>query len=357
MSGAPPLGASPRAFAGAGSDGSRRWLVTGATGFLGRHVCAALRARGDEVVALCRKADEPLRAAGVTVRLGDVLEGASVRDAAAGCAGAFHCAGKVSREPSDAEAMFRVHVDGTKIALDAMRAAGVARVVYASTSGTVAVSSDPDAVADETSPVPAEIVTRWPYYRSKLYAEKAALDRSGAGFEVVSVNPSLLLGPGDLNGASTDEVRNFLEAKIPFLPAGGMAFVDARDAAAALIAAMERGRAGERYLVNAANLTLAAFFGRLERVSGVKAPAVRLPRTSAVLAGVSADLIGRAARWLGAPTPVDRISAEMAQYYWYCDSGRAQRELGWTPRDPNQTLADTVEDLRARGVVWPRSSP
>jgi dihydroflavonol-4-reductase len=117
--------------------------------------------------------------------------------------------------------------------------------------------------------------------------------------------------------------------------------------------AFERGRAGARYLINAANMTLEAFFGRLERVSGVKAPPFKLPRTSATIAGAGADLFDRAAKAIGLRAPVDRISAEMAQYYWYCDARRAKTELGWDHRDPGETLADTVADLRERGVVWP----
>ena len=185
-----------------------RYLVTGATGFLGRHLTAALLSGGHEVVLLCRK---PLGTPpeGATVKLGDVLDRASVREAAAGCEGLFHCAGRVSRKPEDAEALFRIHVEGTKVTLDAARAAGVRRAVLASTSGTVAVSKEPK-VLDETAPSPQEIVARWPYYRSKLYAERAAFDRNGPGFEVVSVNPSLLLGPGDVQGSSTGDVVKFL---------------------------------------------------------------------------------------------------------------------------------------------------
>src|SRR5690606_29371132 len=109
---------------------------------------------------------------GASVRLGDVTDAASIRDAAAGCDGAFHCAGLVSRDPADAEAMYRVHVDGTKITLAALKEAGVRRVVLASTSGIIAVSSDPDAVASEDDEAPMDVLARWPYYRSKLYAER-----------------------------------------------------------------------------------------------------------------------------------------------------------------------------------------
>jgi dihydroflavonol-4-reductase len=329
-----------------------RYFVTGATGFLGSHLVTLLCDAGHEVVALCRKSAELARD-GVTLRFGDVTDAASVRDAAAGCEGAFHCAGLVSRDVGDAEAMYRVHVDGTKTTLDALRDVGVRRVVVASTSGTIAVSSDPDAIADETATPPTELITRWPYYRSKLYAEQAALQRHAADFEVVCVNPSLLLGPGDLRNSSTDDLRKFLERKIPFCPGGGIAFVDARDAARAMVLALDKGIGGERYLVNAANMTLEAFFGRLERASGVKAPPLKLPRTNVLIAGVGAELIARAARALRVPPPVDRVSAEMAQHFWYCTAAKAQVELGWEHRDPGETIADTIADLRDRGVVWP----
>jgi dihydroflavonol-4-reductase len=328
-----------------------RYLVTGATGFLGSHLTALLRAAGHDVVALCRKSSPSLEAAGVRVIEGDVLDSASVKAAADGCEGAFHCAGKVSWKLEDSDALYRVHVEGTKTALDACRASGVRRVVVASTSGTVAVSREPE-VLTEASPTPIDIISAWPYYRTKLYAERAALDRNSEGFEVVSVNPSLLLGPGDVNGSSTSDVAKFLERKIPFVPAGGLSFVDARDAAQAMVSAMEKGRPGERYLVGAANMTLEAFFGRLSRVSRVPAPKLRIPR-SPMLARAGAELLQWASKRIPLEVPVDPIPAEMAQHFWYLDASKAKRELGFTHREPIETLSDTVEDLRARGVVWP----
>jgi dihydroflavonol-4-reductase len=334
-----------------------RYLVTGPTGFLGAHLVDRLLAAGHEVVALCHRvgasADE-LRDRGATVRTGDILDASSVREAAAGCVGLYHVAGRVSRKPEDAELLFRVHVEGTKAVLDACRAAGVPRAVVASTSGTVAVSKRPDDVADERSPTPHGLLAPWPYYRSKLYAEKAALDRNAEGFEVVCVNPSILFGPGDRAGSSTGDLVKFLEQKIPVAPAGGLSFVDARDAAIAMELAMEKGRAGERYLVGAANMSFEAFFARLERISGVPAPKLTMPR-SVRLASAGAELLSRAAKLVQATPPVDRISAEMGQHFWYLDASRARTELGWVPRDPSDTLADTVADLYARGVVWPRT--
>lgn len=329
-----------------------RHLVTGATGFLGRHLVALLGSRGHEVVALVRKTEDEDFPPGVVVRKGDVLDKGSLLDAAAGCDGVFHCAGVVSRKPEDAEALYRVHVTGTKNVVEAAKLASVKRLVIASSSGTVAVSDDPDHVGVETDDTPIGLLQRWPYYRAKLFAERAALEANGPDLEVVSVNPTLLLGPGDRNGSSTEDVRRFLERKLPATPSGGASYVDVRDAALGMLLAMERGVPGKRYLLGACNLTMRELFARLERVSGVKAPAVPTPRAPG-LARLGAELAEKALARAGVSLPVDPVSVEMAQYFWYLDPSLAESELGWTSRDPIQTLRDTVEDLRARGVVWP----
>ncbi len=319
-----------------------RYLVTGATGFLGAHLVHALEAAGHEVVRFSRSTG------------GDVLDASRVKAAAAGCAGAFHCAGKVSRRREDAEELYRLHVEGTRTVLDACEAAGVARVVVASTSGTVAVRETAEPVSNENDAPPVGLISRFPYYRAKLFAERAALERGGR-LEVLCVNPSLLLGPGDTNGSSTEDVRLFLERAVPAVPAGGLSFVDARDAAEAMRLAMDHGRPGERYLVGACNLTVRDFFARLGRVSGVRAPWIPLPRSRELARAGAAWVDGMASR-AGFRTPIDPVSVEMGQCFWYVDSTKAERELGWSARDPNATLLDTVEDLRERGVVWQTGS-
>jgi dihydroflavonol-4-reductase len=320
-----------------------KYLVTGSTGFLGTHLVRDLELRGHEVVGFARSSG------------GDVLDPESVRRAAQGCDGAFHCAGKVSRKPSDAEALYRTHVEGTRSVLDACHAAGVKRVVIASTSGTVAVSERPEPVLSESAATPIGLIGRWPYYRAKLFAEQLALARSREAFDVVSVNPSLLLGPGDVNGSSTGDVRTFLEGGVGAIPAGGLSFVDVRDAAQALRLAMDRGRPGERYLVGGCNLTMREFLNRLARVSGVRPPWISLPRSRGFVR-LGASWVERVTSRLGMASPVDATTADMAQCFWYVDATKARLDLGWTARDPNVTLYETVEDLRVRGVVWPRGA-
>src|SRR5207344_2361457 len=115
------------------------------------------------------------------------------------------------------------------------------------TSGTVAVSRRADDIADEDTPAPVDIIGRWPYYASKLYQEEAARRACGDKVELVILNPSLLLGPGDDRLSSTRPVLQFLARDIPVCPSGGLNFVDARDVAALLPVAMARGEAGARY--------------------------------------------------------------------------------------------------------------
>lgn len=328
----------------------KKLWIGGATGFLGAHLVRVLREQGHELVLASRSGGE---VEGLPVQAVDVLDAEAVAQSARGSDGAFLATGKVSRDRDAGEELHRAHVLATRGALAGLRKAGVPRVVVASTSGTLAVSGSADKIADESARVPLELVALWPYYRSKLYAEREALEANSAELQVVLVNPSLLLGPGDTRESSTGDVRRFLERSIPAVPGGGIAFVDVRDAALGMWQAFEHGRPGERYILNAKNMTVAAFFQRLERVSGVRAPVLRMPRSRPVAIGVN-RLFSSALRAIGGQPPVDEVSVEMAQYFWYCSSAKAERELGFSARDPGETLRETVADLVTRKVVFPR---
>jgi dihydroflavonol-4-reductase len=306
-----------------------------------------LRAQGHEVAAFSRNGGQ---VGDVAVGKLDVLDAGAVEASARGVDGAFLCTGMVSRSKDDAEQLHRLHVLGTRSALAGLKAAGVRRMVLASTSGTMAVGTDPKRIFTEDDEAPLELIASWPYYRTKLFAEREALDTNEAGFEVVVVNPSLLLGPGDLRESSTGDVRRFMERGIPAVPSGGYAFVDARDAALGMLLAFERGKPGERYLLNGKNLTLNAFFQRLSRLTGIRAPWLKMPKNKELAMQMN-EWFEKAVRAIGGQPPIDEDSVELAQYYWYCDSGKAERELGWVARDPGETLRDTVYDLMERGVV------
>jgi dihydroflavonol-4-reductase len=318
-------------------------LVTGATGFLGEHLCRALVEQGHIVRGLARSRSGVLEEIGVEHVRGDVLSAADVDRALDGVSAVFHLAGAVSRDPDDGQRMMRLHVDGTRLVLERMAAAGVRRMILASTSGTIGVSAREE-ILDETAPYAEEIVAGWPYYASKIYQERLAFEHGARlGIEVVAVNPSLLLGPGDRRLSSTGDVRRFLKKQVPTIPDGGINFVDVRDAATATAAALDRGRAGERYLLGGPNWTTKEFFARLGRVAKINPPRLKLPSSWNKL---GASLVEELYRWRGKEPPIERISVEMAEHYWWIDSSKAEGELGFVSRDPQLTLVDTVRYLR-----------
>lgn len=320
------------------------YVVTGGTGFLGESVVRELCSDpANTVKVLARSASSSLDGVNAEFVRADIMEGPELAEAMRGCDGVFHLAGFVSRDPEDGQRMMRVHVEGTRRVLEEAVAAGVPRVVIASSSGTIAVSAD-EVVHDESYGYAEEVACGWPYYASKIYQEKLALELADKlGIEVVIVNPSLLLGPGDSRLSSTKDVLRFLRKQIPVVPEGGVNFVDVRDAAKATVAAMSKGRAGERYLLGGPNWSTKEFFGRLQRVAKVGRPRIKLP---AKWAEFGASVVEHVYRSRGAEPPVDRISVEMANHFWWLDSSKAERELGFEARDPSLTLADTVKYLR-----------
>jgi dihydroflavonol-4-reductase len=240
--------------------------------------------------------------------------------------------------------MYALHVEGTRLLCEAAKAEGVKAMVMASTSGTIAITADGEGVPDETYPPPLDIISRWPYYASKTYQEVAGLQSfQGKGLRMVIMNPSLLLGPGDERLSSTKVVLDFMARKINALPGGGLSFVDVRDAARAFRVAMKKGRHGERYLLGAANWTFDKFFGRLERLTKIAGPRLALPSRFAVSGAKLVDSLFK--QW-HMVSPVEPGAIEMAQYFWYLNCAKASRELNFKPRDPGETLHETVVYLR-----------
>jgi dihydroflavonol-4-reductase len=324
--------------------GAKKILITGGTGFLGTHIVRQFLDGGEKNLrVMASSVPEWMKGSGVEPIEGSVTSLEDVAKAVTGVTAIFHLAGKVSRDNDDAAAMNNIHLTGTRILCEAAKEAGVGVMILASSSGTTAVSED-DQVFDETFPPPVDILTRWAYYASKYYQERTAAESfDGEERRLVIMNPSLLLGPNDERLSSTKPVLDFLGRKLPYTPSGGLNFVDARDAAAAFITALERGKHQEKYLLGAANMTFAEFFGRLERLSGVSAPMLKMPKK---LAMAGASFIDSVFKNWNKVSPVQPKEVEQAEYFWYFDSSKAEEELNFTPRDPQETLQDTISYLR-----------
>ena len=316
-------------------------LVTGATGFLGSTLVPMLRAEGHEVRAMSRSGEGE---GGVKA---DVRDPAAIQAALKGCDGLYHLAGLVSRDPKDARKMYELHVDGTRNLLAAAREAGVKRVVLASSSGTIGVSPVRH-VATEADDYPIETVGRWPYYLSKIYEEKIAIEAARGGLPVIILNPSLLLGPGDSRLSSTQDVFRFLMGRIPAMPRGGISFVDVRDAAKAFVKALTHGNSGERHLLGAVNWEFHEFFARLGRIAHKPPPPLPLP---SFLQIAGAHLMERIARERGREPDLPAADVEMGACWFFIDSSKSERLLDFQPRDPLETLSETVAYVRKHFIA------
>jgi dihydroflavonol-4-reductase len=330
-----------------------RLLVTGASGFLGRHLLEAATARGISSVALVRDPNEwgvhawQAQLGAVTVLRGTPLEPRGWLHPAADCGVTtiVHAAGLVQHSRLSPEPMLELNVRGTEQVVHAAQMLG-ARLIFISSSGTVGCFRDPSGSADEHAPYAEALVGSWPYYASKIEAERSARAlASRIGVELSIVRPPVLLGPGDHRRRSTSYVQKFLDGKIPLLPPGGMHFTDVRDVATALLGIAESQRPRDVYHLPGTASTSASFLARVAEIAGMPPLRRGLPHWAALaLARVSAGLERRPA-WL--PDPV---LLEMSTCHWGLSSLYA-REIGYQPRSPSDTLRDTIAWLRANARV------
>ncbi|MDZ4771234.1 MAG: NAD-dependent epimerase/dehydratase family protein [Chloroflexota bacterium] len=323
-------------------------LVTGATGFVGAHLVRALTHAGHSVRALHRDSSRLDALVGLSYEsaLGDVTDRDSLDRACAGCDWVFHVAAVADYWRADVNRMYAVNVEGTENVLAAAASQGVRRVVF--TSSAAAVGSRLDGQpADELIPfdLPPE---RFPYGHSKVLAEESVMDAMAGGQDVVIVNPVVILGPGDLNIISGDIVLKVrrLGWTIP-VPPGGVAVIDVRDVARLHIAAAERGRSGERYILGAYNVKHAALFEVSARIAGVAAPGLPIPR--AALAPLAEAI--EALRVFGVPVPVDGNQTRLGGRDIYFDFGKMRRELGEAEIDWRQSLSETFAWYRDNGYI------
>ena len=315
-------------------------LVTGASGFVGFHVARALVERGFPVRALVRPASR-LKDLDIEVSVGDLRDPGSLVRAVEGCGVVFHVAADYRLWARNPQELLDSNVSGTRNILEASRRAGVERVVYTSTVGCI--SFPPGDLGSEDTPVALAEMTGI-YKRSKFMAEQVALEYAASGFPVVIVNPTAPVGDHDSKPTPTGKIIvDFLRGDLPAFIDTGLNLVDVRDVALGHLQALERGRPGERYILGCENLTLAQILDRLAKVSGLKAPAYRLPYGVAWVAGVIstgwARLTGQEPR-----APLDAV--RMARKKMWVSQEKAVRELGFSPGPVDEALRRAVEWFR-----------
>ena len=326
-------------------------MVTGASGFLGLHVVHKLLEQDQRVRAFVRtpaKLFDHLAPLGVDaghprleVASGDMTDHASVKGAMTGCDQVVHAAATFSYRRRDAERMVRENKLGTTTVLDAAIEAGCSAIVHVSSIGALL---RPGATLDQESPVGMVI---GPYTQSKVDSERVARERQETGAPLAIVNPGAILGPHDpYLGESNQVVRDILRDRLPTWPRGGTQFVDVRDTADVVVAAL--GRPGGRFLVPGETVTLPHEV--LRAVTGRRLPAVRLP----LAAALPVLQLGYRTEWPLLPHAVE--GARFIALHARVDASETVAALGVTGRPLEEAMRDTVRWLAQAGHISPRAA-
>jgi dihydroflavonol-4-reductase len=325
-------------------------FVTGATGFVGSHVARALAERGSDLRLLVRANSNTKNIADMKADLvtGDLLDPSSLEKAVAGCDTVFHVAADYRLWVRDPEQMYRANVDGTRAILDAARKNNVRRVVYTSSVATMGFTSDGRS-ADENSPVSLDDMIG-PYKRSKFMAEQVAIEAARAGLDVVIVNPSTPVGERDIKPTPTGRiVVDFLKEKFPAYVDTGLNLVDVTQCAHGHIAALEKGRSGERYILGGENLTLKQILDKLAAITGLPSPKVRVPYALALATGVVDEIFTGRIRGREPRATIDTV--RMGRKKMFVSSAKAERELGWKVAPVDDALRRATEWFRENGYA------
>jgi dihydroflavonol-4-reductase len=304
-----------------------RVLVTGASGQLGRRLVPRLLESGFSVRAHFRSKEkaESHCPPGASTVFGDLLDPGWLEEAASDCEAVIHCAAMVSLRIGSHELMRRINVDGTKAVISACRKKKVRRLVFVSSIVTIGASEDGIPVDEEA---PCNLSNCGiPYIDTKLEAERLALQANGPDLEVVVVNPSIMFSLPDRE--LTEKELRKIPRRVPFYFDFGLNLVETDDVVAGIIAAVNRGRPGERYLLTGENLNPEKAFSLASRHFDIRRPFIKIPVGLLYPVGF---LFEMAARVRGKRPKFHRGLARLARYRFYYSPEKARKELGYSPR-------------------------
>lgn len=324
-------------------------LVTGATGFVGSHVARQLITAGHSVRVLVRRNSNLQALEGLPLDRvqGDLRDPASLDRSMQGVRRVFHVAADYRLWTRRPEEIYESNVEGTRNLLAAAERAGVERIVYTSTVATIAVHR-PGALPNEgTHATIDEMIGH--YKRSKFLAERVAVEAAASGVPVVIVNPTAPVGPGDWKPTPTGRIIvDFLSGKMPAYVDTGLNVAAVEDVAAGHLRAAEKGRAGERYILGARNMTLKEILDALSTITGRPAPRVRLPHAFALAAGYADEWFSRIA---GREPQIPVEGVKMSRHRMFVESDKAERELGYKPAPVEAALERAVRWYEQHGYI------
>ena len=317
-------------------------LVTGTTGFVGSALVRELINGGREVKVLTGPGADTRNIDGLNVEpvYGDLRNKDSLQAALRGCDVLYHTAAYYSLWDKDKKLIYDINVNGTRNILEA--AQGLKKIVYTSTVGCVGLTAGKP--ANENTPLDPSLLCN-DYKRSKYEAEKVALGFCQKGLPLVIVNPSTPVGPRDIKPTPTGKIiLDFLNRKMPAYLDTGLNLIDVKDCARGHILAEKKGMIGERYILGNQNMSLHEILLALEKITGIKAPVIKIPYSVAYAAGWVCEAISDYVT--GKPPAVPLAGVKMAKHYMYFDSSKAIRDLGLPQNPVTSALTEAVNWFR-----------
>lgn len=332
-------------------------LVTGATGFIGAQICRALVERGDTVRAFHRSTSTLRLLEGLPVERfeGDLTQPHTLLAAMDGMDIVFHTAGVMGVRSRKIQRLYDVIVTGTRNLLQAARILRVKRVVYTSSAAALGVPEKPAFPAPGTRVLLNENHTwnyhphLWPYGHAKYLAEMEVQRAVAQGVDAVIVNPTMVIGEGDIYRQSSSIITLLALQRIPALVEGGINVVHVSDVVEGHLAALEEGRTGQRYILGGENLTLLELAENICKIAGAPVPQAILP---ARLAHSAAPL----AHWIepALAMPLDLELFRLAGNYFYYAVRKSQTILGLPPARPvKDALREAFTWFQAFGAIYP----
>jgi len=322
-------------------------LVTGASGFVGSAVARKLAERGYNVRALVRPGSPRAHLEGLDIDFvsGDLRDEDAVRAAMAGMRYLFHVAADYRLWARDPYEIIDNNMRTTRLAMEEAQRAGLERIVYTSSVATLRTgpegeSFDESENMDETEAIGA-------YKRSKLMAERLVVDMADRGLPVVIVNPSTPVGPRDVKPTPTG--RMIVEAAAGRMPAfvdTGLNMVHVDDVAEGQLAALARGRIGERYILGGQNAALSEILATVAQEVGRRPPRLKIPRGAIYPLAYVAEAVARRS---GREPFVTVDGLKMAKNRMFFTSAKAERELGYKARPYAEGIRDAIAWFRKAG--------
>lgn len=325
-------------------------LVTGASGFVGSAVARKLAAAGYRVRALVRRSSPRAHLAGVPIEFaeGDLMDAPSLAPAMKGTRYLFHVAADYRLWARDPEEIVRNNLVGTRNIMEAARSAGIQRIVYTSSVATLALTKGGDPV-DETAPLKAENAIG-NYKRSKVIAERLVEKMiAEQDLPAVIVNPSTPIGPSDVKPTPTGRIIvQAARGKIPGFVDTGLNLVHVDDVADGHLAALNKGKIGERYILGGENVLFSDMLAEIARIVGRKAPWLKVPRAPLIPLAYGAEMI---AKFTGKEPFVTLDGLKMSRYRMFFRTEKAARDLGMKTRPFAQGLEDSIAWFRDAGYL------